>query len=82
MKSIEQRLVLAEGGDRRSKLALLAPLVNAEERTIVFCGKKHVAKWLKTQLEKQVDGVTAVELHGDRSQAHQTWIEREPSAAP
>ena len=66
MRSIEQRLVLAEGGSRRDKLELIRPLVVPKERTIIFAGKKHVAKWLCAQLAK--GGTTAVEIHGDRSQ--------------
>ena len=65
MKSITQKLILAEGGDKRSKLSLLKPILR-KERTIVFCGKKHVAKWVSQQLGK--DGTRAVEIHGDRSQ--------------
>ena len=66
MRAIEQSLVLAEGGSRRDKLDLIRPLVVPKERTIIFAGKKHVAKWLCTQLAK--GGTSAVEIHGDRSQ--------------
>ena len=66
MSSIEQRLVLAEGGSRRCKLDLVRPLLVPRERTIIFAAKKHVAKWLRAQLA--ADGTRAVEIHGDRSQ--------------
>jgi len=36
------------------------------EKTIVFCQKKHVASWLRKELER--DGVACADIHGDRSQ--------------
>lgn len=66
MSTIEQHLVLAEEGTRRGKLERLRPLVVPGERTIIFAAKKHVAKWVRAQLEQ--DGMRAVEIHGDRSQ--------------
>jgi len=66
MRSIKQALVLVEDGSRRSKLHVLRPLLVPRERTIIFAAKKHVAKWLRTQLA--ADGTRAVEIHGDRSQ--------------
>ena len=68
MKSIEQRLVRADASlSKRGRLELIRPLLTPGERTIVFCGKKHVAKWVAAQLSKH-DGTRAVEIHGDRSQ--------------
>ena len=65
--AIEQRLVLASDGSRKAKLELLLPLVDGAERSIVFCGKKHVCAIIRKRLATQ--GVRAVEIHGDRSQS-------------
>ncbi len=67
VSSIEQRLVRCDGGDKKAKLSKVLPLIEPGERTIVFTGKKHVARWLRLQLERR--GTAAVEIHGDRSQA-------------
>ena len=64
--SVAQRLVHAGAGDKRTKLRLLRSLLSPDERTIVFVQKKHVAKWVRDQLE--IEGVPSAELHGDRSQ--------------
>ena len=64
--SVAQRLVHAGAGDKRTKLRLLRSLLSPNERTIVFVQKKHVAKWVRDQLE--IEGVPSAELHGDRSQ--------------
>ena len=42
------------------------PLIVGEERTILFCAKKHVAHWITRELS--ADGIKAVEIHGDRTQ--------------
>ena len=66
--AIEQRLVLASDGSRKAKpRQLLLPLVDGAERSIVFCGKKHVCAIIRKRLATQ--GVRAVEIHGDRSQS-------------
>lgn len=67
MSTIQQSIVLADGGTRRDKLEVMRPLVVPGERTIIFAAKKHVAKWLCAELQK-LDGTRAVEIHGDRSQ--------------
>ncbi|KAJ1457009.1 P-loop containing nucleoside triphosphate hydrolase protein [Pelagophyceae sp. CCMP2097] len=67
--SIEQRLVLAENS-KQLKLALLLPLLlgpEAGKRTLVFVQKKHLATWVKNELVKK-HGVSADDIHGDRSQ--------------
>ena len=60
-------VVLLDPGSRRSKLELLLPLVRKDERSIVFCGKKHVCAAVRKRLGAA--GVSAVEIHGDRSQS-------------
>ncbi len=64
--SVSQHLVHAGPGDKRTKLQLLRPLLAPDERTIVFVQKKHVAKWVRDQLDKE--GVACADIHGDRSQ--------------
>ena len=67
--SVEQRLVRCEGeGGKRDKLAALLPLLAATpERTIVFVNKKHGAKWLAKELERN-HGVRCEQIHGNCSQ--------------
>ncbi|CAE7548039.1 RH11, partial [Symbiodinium microadriaticum] len=70
--SISQRLVMAPANDKRSKLALLLPLINPAERTLVFCQKKYVAQWLRGQITRELEQagqrVRVDAIHGDRSQ--------------
>jgi hypothetical protein len=48
--SISQALVLAQRGDKRSKVELLLPILVPGERTMVFVQKKHVATWVRVSL--------------------------------
>jgi len=48
--SISQALVLAQQGDKRTKVELLLPILVPGERTMVFVQKKHVATWVRAFL--------------------------------
>lgn len=67
--SITQRLVQASSNDKRTKFELILPLIDKREKTLIFCQKKHVASWIKTQLMKNVRDLHVDAIHGDRSQS-------------
>lgn len=67
--SITQKLIQSPANDKRSKLAILLPLLDLQEKTLVFCQKKHVASWLRGQIAKELPGARVDAIHGDRSQA-------------
>lgn len=68
-KSVEQ---LVHPVDKKQKSALLIHLVNQNDwqQVLVFSRTKHGANRLVTQLEKA--GITAVAIHGNKSQAART----------
>ena len=67
--SITQKLIQAAANDKRTKLAILLPLLDLQEKTLVFCQKKHVASWLRGQITKELPGARVDAIHGDRSQS-------------
>jgi len=69
INSITQRLVLSPMNDKRSKLEIVLPLIDRSEKTLVFCQKKHVASWVRGQIVKELPGIKADAIHGDRSQS-------------
>lgn len=66
--SIAQALVLAQQGDKRTKVELLLPLLVPGERTMVFVQKKHVATWVRVQC------LAALSKHSDRARRGSTAL--------
>lgn len=68
-RAVEQRLLRCPGGAKRAKFDVLLPLLRAAsppEPTIVFTNKKHHAKWIAHELNR--NGVQCVQIHGARTQ--------------
>ena len=69
-KAVEQRLIRCGGdGTKRDKFETLLPLLLREKEgssSIVFSNKKHVARWITKELEK--NSIKCSQIHGDRTQ--------------
>ncbi len=69
VERIEQSVYHVDKGDKSSLLSALV-LKNGWEQVLVFTRTKHGANRLSTQLER--DGITAVAIHGNKSQNART----------
>lgn len=69
IESITQRIVQSYANDKRTKLAILLPLLNLQDKTLIFCQKKHVASWVRGQIVREIPAARVDAIHGDRSQA-------------
>ena len=64
VSSITQKVVPVRANET------ILPLIVPTDKTIVFCQKKHVANWVKTQLMRALPGGVRVDaIHGDRNQS-------------
>ncbi len=68
VENIKQQVLLASADPNEKMKLLMSVLGHTDGRTLIFVQKKRTASWLCDCL-RNAYGVTAEEIHGDRSQA-------------